>query len=69
MAEPKKRTNSSKQGMRRMHDKVAMPSIGYCSNCKEAVKLHTVCSACGYYDGKPVIEQKKSKESAETEEK
>lgn len=58
MAEPKKRTNKSKTGMRRMHIKLAMPSIIYCQNCHEAKLTHQVCSVCGFYKGRKVIEKK-----------
>lgn len=49
MAEPKKRTNNSKQGMRRMHDKVNSGSIVYCEKCHEPKEMHKVCYNCGSY--------------------
>ena len=58
MAEPKKRTNKSKTGMRRMHIKACAPSILYCSNCHEAKPAHMVCPSCGQYKGKQVVEKK-----------
>lgn len=60
MAEPKKRTNRSKRGMRRMHDKVAMPSLTYCPNCHEAMKPHQVCLSCGNYKGVNVISKQET---------
>lgn len=56
MAEPKKRTNKSKRNMRRMHDKVASPSIVYCPSCHAAMQKHHICSQCGQYRGLKVIE-------------
>ncbi|PIS07572.1 50S ribosomal protein L32 [Candidatus Berkelbacteria bacterium CG10_big_fil_rev_8_21_14_0_10_43_13] len=58
MAEPKQRTNNSKQGMRRMHDKVIAPALAYCEKCHEPKEMHKVCYNCGTYNGKQVIEKK-----------
>lgn len=55
MAEPKKRTNNSKQGMRRMHDKVVRNPFEYCEKCHEPKELHKVCYNCGTYNGETVI--------------
>jgi large subunit ribosomal protein L32 len=59
MAEPKKRTNNSKQGMRRMHDKIISPSLDYCPNCHQPKERHIVCYNCGIYKKSQVIEKKK----------
>ena len=59
MAEPKKRTNNSKQGMRRMHDKVTRNQVTFCEKCHEPKQSHTVCKNCGTYNGKQVLEIKK----------
>jgi len=61
MAEPKKRTNNSKQGMRRMHDKVTSNQTTVCEKCNELKKAHTVCYNCGTYRGKQVLETKSEK--------
>ncbi len=58
MAEPKKRTNNSKQGMRRMHDHVKNNQVTFCDNCHEPKQAHVVCYNCGMYDGKKVLEIK-----------
>lgn len=57
MAEPKKRTNKSKGNMRRMHIKIATPTLEYCPNCHSAMKKHNLCSECGQYRGKKVVEK------------
>jgi len=49
MAEPKKRTNNSKQGMRRMHDHVKRAAVVFCENCHEPKEAHKVCYNCGTY--------------------
>lgn len=66
MAEPKKRTNNSKQGMRRMHDKVFSGAIVYCEKCHEPKEKHKICYKCGTYQGTEVIDlTKKEKTSSE----
>jgi large subunit ribosomal protein L32 len=55
MAVPKRKTTPSKRGMRRMHDKVQMITMGACSNCGEDKQSHTVCPHCGYYKGRQVL--------------
>lgn len=65
MAEPKKRTNNTKQGMRRMHDKAKSGAIVYCEKCHEPKLNHTVCYNCGSYNNSNVIEQKSEKKESE----
>ena len=65
MAEPKKRTNRSKGGMRRMSQKASSPSVSYCDNCHQAVKRHQICSNCGHYKGKQVVDMNDKKEIIE----
>lgn len=65
MAEPKKRTNNSKQGMRRMHDKVYSSAICICDKCHEPKQRHTVCKNCGTYKGVAVLDLDKKVEKTE----
>jgi large subunit ribosomal protein L32 len=65
MAEPKKRTNNSKQGMRRMHDKVVAASLTYCEKCHEPKESHKICYNCGNYKGNAVIDLDKKKTAVE----
>jgi len=55
MAVPKRRTSTSKKGKRRTHLKLNLPNISECPNCGEMKRNHHVCSACGYYGGKEII--------------
>ncbi len=55
MAEPKKRTNNSKQGMRRMHDKINAGAIIYCEKCHEKKLRHQICYNCGSYKSKEIL--------------
>ncbi len=81
MAVPKKRTGKSAQATRRANWKATKPEVGTCPNCGEFVLAHTVCTACGFYKGKPVSikdaaaveevkeEKKQAKKSAKKAEK
>ena len=53
MAVPKKRTGKSSQATRRANWKATKPEVTTCPNCGELVLAHTVCTACGFYKGKP----------------
>lgn len=56
MAQPKRRTTSSKRDMRRAnHDKITAPSLSTCPNCSAAVLPHRVCPSCGHYKGRQVL--------------
>ena len=65
MPEPKKRTNKSKAGMRRMKIRAKMPAISYCENCHQPLLNHKVCENCGFYNGKKVIDKDFKKEIIE----
>ena len=58
MPVPKKRTSKSKKNTRRSHHRVVAPGVSICSNCSTAKFSHSVCDACGHYDGKQVLEAK-----------
>jgi large subunit ribosomal protein L32 len=60
MPNPKRRHSKARGRKRRTHYKAASPSMSVCSNCGEMKLNHTVCPACGFYDGKSVILPKKS---------
>ena len=56
MAEPKRRTSSTRRDTRRnAHWKLAMPGLVKCRNCGQAVLSHRMCKACGYYNGREVV--------------
>lgn len=67
MAEPKKRTNNSKQGMRRLHDKIRSKSIVDCPNCHQPKQNHRICKNCGFYKNQLVVEDKKKTVVADEE--
>jgi len=56
MPVPKKKMSKSRQGQRRSHDKLSQPTMSECSQCHEMRMPHHVCSHCGYYKDKEVME-------------
>lgn len=56
MAVPKGKTSKSKIGLRRSHHYAKNRKGVKCDNCGELKLPHNVCSACGHYDKKQVLE-------------
>lgn len=59
MAVPKKKVSKARRDKRRSNNsKLSMPGMVKCSNpaCDEYVRPHRVCKACGFYNGKKVME-------------
>ncbi|MEN3950370.1 50S ribosomal protein L32 [Iodidimonas sp. SYSU 1G8] len=56
MAVPKRKTTPSRRNMRRSHHALPVTGSIECSNCGEVKLPHHVCSACGHYDGREVVE-------------
>ena len=56
MAVPKKKVSKSRRNQRRSHDSLSSSVYGECPNCGELKRPHHVCSSCGYYDGREVME-------------
>ena len=57
MAVQQNKNSRSRKGMRRSHDRVAKPTIIYCS-CGEPSLPHSVCPSCGKYRTRQEIEEK-----------
>ena len=56
MAVPKKRVSTTRRDKRRSNVwKLTAPTLAKCPNCGEYFRPHTVCKACGYYNGKQVV--------------
>jgi large subunit ribosomal protein L32 len=56
MAVPKRKTSKSKRNKRRSHDGLAAPTLSTCPQCNAPKLPHRVCSSCGSYQGRTVIE-------------
>lgn len=54
MAVQQNKKSRSRKGMRRSHDRVAIPAVIYCS-CGEPTLPHSVCPSCGTYKGRQVV--------------
>ena len=62
MAQPKRRWSKARTHSKRSTWKLEAPKFAKCSNCGEPVLPHTVCSNCGYYDGKQIVVKKENKD-------
>ena len=56
MAVPKWRKTKGRRNQRRMHLFLEKPNLAKCQKCGHFVLPHTVCSNCGYYKGREVID-------------
>lgn len=56
MAVPKKRVSRTRRDKRRTHQKLAPVSLGACPECGELKMPHRICSNCGFYKDRTVIE-------------
>ncbi|MEG2172948.1 MAG: 50S ribosomal protein L32 [Desulfovibrionaceae bacterium] len=61
MAVQQNKKSHSKKGMRRSHDRVAIPTIVYCT-CGQPNLPHSVCASCGTYKGRQVLPVKTEEE-------
>ncbi len=53
MPVPRRRRSKSKKGMNRTHKKLHANQTQKCSHCGVEILPHRICSACGYYKGRP----------------
>lgn len=60
MAVPARKTSKAKKAKRRTHFKLEVPGMNPCPNCGELKKSHHVCAACGFYDGKEVVNKEEA---------
>ena len=66
---PQRRISKTRKRKRRSHFKLDLPGIMVCPNCGETKLAHTVCRACGYYDGKQILTIKAKDDEKPVEEK
>jgi large subunit ribosomal protein L32 len=60
MPNPKRRHSKARRDKRRAHDFLTPPAASTCPNCGEAKLPHRVCSHCGQYKGREVVEVKQT---------
>ena len=56
MALPKWRKTKGRRNQRRSHIFLEKPSLSKCPKCGRFVLPHTVCSNCGHYKGREVVD-------------
>ena len=54
MALPKHKTPKAKQRKRRSHHHIGAPNLVLCRQCRQMHVNHTLCAACGTYNGRSV---------------
>jgi len=69
MPNPKRKHSKQRSRKKRTGDTLKVRSVSTCSNCGVSKLPHRVCTACGYYRGRPVLEDKKQKEEKNKKEK
>lgn len=58
MAVPKRKQSHARTNKRRSNNsKLAAPTMVKCSKCGEYNLTHRVCSACGYYGDKKIVDK------------
>lgn len=53
---PKRKVSKGRRNRRRAHDAIGVPKLVNCNHCGSRMLPHRVCPACGYYNGREVIE-------------
>ena len=56
MAVPRQKKSKSRRGNQRSHDALRKPAVSTCPNCDEPKRPHHACPACGWYNGRTVVE-------------
>ncbi len=56
MAVQQRKVTRSRKNMRRSHHALDNPTLTSCSKCGQKIMPHRVCSNCGYYKNRKVIE-------------
>ena len=66
MAEPKKKSTRASRGMRISKNRYQGISLTKCPKCGSQILPHHVCSTCGFYKGKKIIELGTPKKEVKT---
>jgi large subunit ribosomal protein L32 len=62
---PKRKYAKARQGRRRAHLGLALPTLGECPQCHSPKLPHHVCPVCGSYAGREVVKVKSPKKKTE----
>jgi len=69
MALPARHTSKNRRNNRRSHHAKTLAVLALCPKCKTVVKPHCVCSNCGEYKGKMVVDVLKNLNKKEKKQK
>ncbi len=58
MGVPKRRVSHARQGERRSHLAIDLPTLHECPHCHEPKQPHHACPNCGWYQGRQASELK-----------
>lgn len=59
MAVPKKKISKSRRDMRRSHIALKTVNVVACPTCGEPHLPHNMCNACGTYNGRQILEDRR----------
>ena len=62
---PKRRHSNQRTRLRRTHYKLNAPTITECPRCHAPARPHHACPACGYYNGRLVVEVKEKQKKGQ----
>jgi len=65
MGVPKRRVSHARQGERRAHLAISVPTLEECTHCHEMKLPHHVCPNCGYYQGRLAVQLKPASAAAD----
>ena len=63
------RHTRSHTGNRRSHHALVAKTFGTCSNCQKPKETHVVCTNCGFYRGRKVVDVVKKVEKKQAKKK
>ncbi len=53
---PKRKISKGRRDRRRQHDKLRPVTLVACENCGAMRRPHHLCTECGYYRGREIVE-------------
>ena len=56
---PTRKITKRRAAFRRQHDKIKLPQLMICPQCRNPKETHRVCPTCGTYNGRQVIEPRR----------
>ncbi|HEX2171232.1 MAG TPA: 50S ribosomal protein L32 [Dehalococcoidia bacterium] len=53
---PTRKISKRRAGFRKQHQKIKLPQLMTCPQCRNPKETHRVCPTCGTYNGRQVIQ-------------